>query len=605
MGRGGVNRCALLCLTNINFKIMINFKSFKNAEEFNEIFGLRECGNGNKSRMNKILLGTLKDKEFFKMCAHNANHPEYRTYLTMVKNMADFKRRLLIDLSDSSEYETAGYLWTFCIDGNKYNFKIRDREMDSNNGICEDGDTKAIRYVNYENDEDGRVQKMKAGKFFTKIIEQCPFGKALPQQAKCWLGEEFTTAWESHAKAMMPDAKYDFHWGNDEEDFEYIYSSEHRRADFHSCMTDEGYHTMYSDAVKAHAAWLTDANGMMFARCVVWDEVHDMETGETLRLAERQYADDVKDVYKKMLVNELVKRNLIDGYKQIGASCHDNRAFVLNDGTSLSGHRLWIDCELDSGDTVSYMDSFVYYNHDEYRAYNYSSCGYEQVLDTTEGKYEGHEGEVYSDYHNEWIDEDDAYYVESEDDYFYDDEVATCAYCGENVLRENALYNDEVDQWFCDEDCEANWMVDNGYVWDELNGCWIDGSDAVDIHRWSSSNGRFNGYFTTDSTELDEDYLYECDGEYYYTDGDDDAEKEIHRMLGQVWSETDEDWIDRDDATAVLTVATQTDDWHKDYIIADDHEGEIHENCGIKFLVDWDRAERMFKDLTLPACIPA
>lgn len=41
---------------------MIYIKSFKNYEEFKELFGITEHGNGVKSRKNKILLACLKDR---------------------------------------------------------------------------------------------------------------------------------------------------------------------------------------------------------------------------------------------------------------------------------------------------------------------------------------------------------------------------------------------------------------------------------------------------------------------------------------------------------------------------------------------------------------
>lgn len=579
---------------------MIYF-SFKNYEGFKKVFGLRECGNGNTSRTNKILLGCLTNKDFFKFCV---SHKEYVDYLS-INNMADFKRNLFYDIAKSSLHEWYGkrgsYEWEFVIDGQKYIFYVNNMEMDGNHGICDDGDTRAIRYRNVEAD---RIYKMKAGKFFTKILDGCEFGRVLPQQARSWLGEEFSTAWQSFAESRISN-NYGFHYGDEYEDFSEIYSSQNRRGDFHSCMTDEDNSSMYKDAVKAHAAWLTDADGKMFARCVVWDEVHDETTGKTLRLAERQYSDGVNDVYKKMLVNELVKRDLIDGYKQIGASCHDNRAYVLNDGTSISDHELWIDCYLEEGDTVSYMDSFVYYDEDNHRACNYYDSGFEECLNTTEGVYNGHSGEVYSEYYDEWLDEDDAYYVESEGDYFKYDDIVCCEECDRYVLREKAIYNEDVDMWFCDEDCERSWMEDNDYVWDDNNERYIPADESVSYYEWDSYNGSFCSYqVTTDMDDTDDQYLYKYDHEYYYTDGDDEAEKAIHDLLGQVWSETDDEWIDEDIAIGVMATGN-SGDWFKDYIDPKYHPNEIEENGGVKYLLDCEYAEELFKEMTLPACVVA
>lgn len=521
---------------------MLLFKSFSNASEFNEIFGMRECGNGNKARKNKILLGCLKDKAFFKLCAHNDS---YKKYLA-VNNMADFKKMLLSDISDSS-CETDGYLCRFTIDGRGYWFHVANMEID-NHGLCEDGDARAIRYYNHERE---RYFKMKAGKFFTAIMEGCDFGRNLPQQAKSWLGEEFLTSWLAFSEPRVGEA-FEFHYGNDMEDFKEIYSSSNRRGDFHSCMTDRNYYRMYKNACKCHAAWLTDADGQMFARSIVFDEVYDHTTGETLRLVERQYSDGVQDKFKKMLVDALISRKLIDGYKQIGADCSDNQAFVLNDGTSICDHMLSIDCELDSGDTVSYMDSFVYYDRDSYTAYNDSyGVNYTDELNTTYGELEGdHENDCWSEYHDEYIPEDEAYYAEERGDYFYADEVVTdnhgnyqfvddceqCAGCGEYMLRDNMIQEDGLpdDLYFCDSECAANWGSEHDYVWSDYNYCYLYADDAVTVNRYHKHYGQEEGYWEPEAiSEGDFDYsrgeMRELDGEWYWLE-DEKAEEAYKNM---------------------------------------------------------------------------
>ena len=53
---------------------------------------------------------------------------------------------------------------------------------------------------------------------------------------------------------------------------------------------NENIGSFYADAVDATAAWLTDSDGYMVARCVIFNDVMDCDTGDTFRLAERQYA---------------------------------------------------------------------------------------------------------------------------------------------------------------------------------------------------------------------------------------------------------------------------------------------------------------------------
>lgn len=508
---------------------MIWIKSFESYESFKNVFGVRECGNGNKARMNKILLGCLKNRKFFHLAVTD---PDYK-WILKVDNMAFLKTCLLIRISVSSECND-GFDWYLQIDGYRYRFVLPDLQMD-NDGICMDGDTEAIRYVNHA--KDCKAFKMKAGRLFTKIMESCEFGRNLPQQAKSWLGEEFKTEWEAYADRRIARDAYTFHYGDDAEDFTKIYSSYNRRGDFDSCMTDKGYEDMYHNSAKCHAAWLTDGNGLMFARCIIWDEVYDESTGEILRLAERQYSDGVQDRYKKMLVNELIERKLIDGYKQIGASCYACRNFVLNDGTSIRDHDLHIELNIDPGDHVSYMDSFIYYDKDEHRAYNYDPGCYDCCLDTTEGYMDGdariHEHERWSDYNSEWIDEDDAYYVERRNDWFYENQVVTdthgqrqfiedcveCERCGNYVLEDEAYHIEGFEHLdFCDEDCANRWLDYNGYTWDDYNECYTnEDTFRVEVLRY----GAWCSYKMREST-FDDFYMKgeirENDGEYYLVD---------------------------------------------------------------------------------------
>lgn len=536
---------------------MILFKSFSNAQEFQQIFGLRECGNGNKSRMNKILLGCLKDKQFVRYCAHNGDKSLRKLFL--LDNMADFKIWLLQHLSKSS-CEMQGYYCEFPVSGSNWQFYVPDLEVD-NGGVCMDGDYRAVRYINHANND--RVFKMKAGKFFTKIMDACEFGQHLPQQAKSWLGEEFLTSWQSYAMRHAPAKTYEFHYGNEEEDFETIYSSDNRRGDFHSCMTDEDYYSMYKYSVKAHAAWLTDENGEMYARCIVWDDVLDETTGKHLRLAERQYSDGVQDCLKKQLVDELISRNLIDGYKQIGASCHDNRAYVLNDGTSISNHRLSIDCWLEENDNVSYMDSFVNYDIRYSRAYNYDR-GYPCAdLATTNGylSEEGlHPDSHWSEYNDEWIPDDDARYDNSREDWFWESQCVECSNgdyhfkegciccdeCGEYVLKNDSYRSDITECDYCSESCkeeaEERWYENNGYVKCDEDDCWYEESEVVTVKQLQH---------------------------YYY---------------GNHWAD--------------YTVT-------KEYFDSEREDGCMCELEGLWYWLDSNAAEEAFKNMTLPAVIVA
>lgn len=85
--------------------------------------------------------------------------------------------------------------------------------------------------------------------------------------------------------------------------------------------------------------------------------------GKKWRLLERQYASNKDDTLKRLLIDKLIHGEYIDGYKVIGASCSDADAFVDISGNSLKNKKFEIDCRLDIRDTLSYQDSFKWYNH--------------------------------------------------------------------------------------------------------------------------------------------------------------------------------------------------------------------------------------------------
>ncbi len=82
-------------------------------------------------------------------------------------------------------------------------------------------------------------------------------------------------------------------------------------------MTDKDYYYFYMDSVNASAAYLTDEDDMVIARCIIYNEVKDQD-GNKWRLAERQYASDENDILKRALIDALIKGGYIDGYKKVG-----------------------------------------------------------------------------------------------------------------------------------------------------------------------------------------------------------------------------------------------------------------------------------------------
>lgn len=442
---------------------MIYIKSFKNYEELKVLFGVVEHGNGVKSRKNKILLACLKDRKllhwwlsFKDSCdrKHRSHLYEKCDYLraTSMDDLKYFAKKMMscIVYNDVCGMASPYY----CIDFGDLSFTFYSSSMrlDGFHGICADGDSKAVRYENVERE---KVFKMKAGKFITRCIEECRITRDyMPEQLKRWIGEEFAREWQVFAEQRCTD-RYTLHV---DDNFKDIYDSGRCYGDFGSCMTDKDQHTFYRDAIEAKAAYITDEHGWIVARCIVYTDVID-ENGNHYRLAERQYSKGQDNVLKQILVDKLIKAGEIDGYKRVGVDCHDNKNFVRNDGSSMRDLVLHIACCLEAGNTLSYQDSFIYYNHDEQISFNDSSKSYSDELNTTDRQFGG--GANWSDYYEEYIPESESVYDDYYEDWMWDNQQSDAIYRGERIVinddrasKSNDWYwSDHEDAYLYDDDC--------------------------------------------------------------------------------------------------------------------------------------------------------
>lgn len=269
---------------------MLYYK-FQNYEEFKNMFGIIKHGNGVCSRKNKILLAYVKDKRLL----HEAVEKNDYTLLH-ISSMAELKKTVTQRIIISGHSDNS-LRYVLELDGDF--FYSRNLETDSLKGLCEDGDTKAIRYINHGNGE--KVFKMKAGKLYRSIIQETEFGRTLPEQVVTYLCEEFSADWQVYTHSRLP--KNTLHV---DKDFEKIYSSDWCKGDFSSCMTDKDDYDFYMDSVDASAAYLTDEDDMVIARCIIYNEVKDQD-GNKWRLAERQYASGENDILKRALIDALIK----------------------------------------------------------------------------------------------------------------------------------------------------------------------------------------------------------------------------------------------------------------------------------------------------------
>lgn len=393
---------------------MLYFK-IKNYEEFKENFGIR-----NNTRKNNILLSFLK------------HEMRQKREVPKINNLSDMYCHIL---------KIAGVLEESDINIMGFHFKSDIYKTDDRDGLCGDGDIRSIRYVRKE---DGRLFKMKAGKFLRKILLDNERTSDFCEQAIIYTCESFSTDWTAYAASKQEDV-YKLVV---DDDFSLIYNPDVQAGGFNSCMNNKGYENFYSDYVDAQAASLWK-NDVMVARCVIFTNVYVKGSEIGYRLAERQYAWNEDNTLKQILVNKLIEGDYIDGYKKVGASCHDPRLFILNDGTSLSDKVLFINSYGDATEAdVPYMDTFKYYDEDNKEFYNAEFCKYTHKAENTDGT---------MDYCQEF----DSYHE---------------CYCDE--VRSVYVWNryGEYERMFCDVDRldDFAWCVRNGEYYSDCQCSWYE-----------------------------------------------------------------------------------------------------------------------------------
>ena len=470
---------------------MLYYK-FQNYEEFKEIFGLNYHANGTKSRKNKILLSFIKNKALLH-AAVITGHFE----LLHISDMQTLKQTLIQKIREQA------VCLPYCVALIDKTYGSSKYSTDASNGVCEDGDYNSVRYINHDNDD--RIFKMRCGKFYRTLILDTEIGKSLPEPVINWLCEEFALEWKSYSVGKIPKNTLYVN-----KDFERIYSSEYLEGNFGSCMVDKGNHYFYSNSVKAKAAYLENNDGKVIARCVIYTEVLDQDDKEW-RLAERQYSTNGNEIYKRALIDALIEKGEIDGYKAIGAGCGDARSFVDTEGNSLSDKKFRIDCNLEYDDYLSYQDSFKWYNMETRTATNYEDGDYD--LATTEGALVDDEYDAYDDYHGYscyettlcyrngheyYVDVEnlgDFIWVESEDAYYYYDEVEKCTHCNNYYVATQGVYSEITEIYYCCDECrdgaDDNYKKEHWHFSTYDNEFYEDEDDIAHFNEW---NQELNSY---------------------------------------------------------------------------------------------------------------
>jgi len=476
------------------------YYNFYGYEEFKARFGLEKRDNGTVARKNRILLGHLKNPALLRYCRE---HNDYT--LLHIYNMADLQKKVFEAIIKSGENDGKLPYRVELIGKTYYSSRY---QTDESKGVCEDLDKSSVRYVNIERN---RVFKMRAGKFMRGLILETEIGKLLSPSVVNWLaGDVFTQQWCTYTYGYTPEIELHVN-----DDFRSIYDSDCCKGNFGSCMVDKDRTSFYHDAVKAKAAYITDKTGLIVARAVLFTDVTDQD-GKKWRLLERQYSSGGDDILKRLLVDKLIQEKHIDGYKIVGASCHEANAFVDTEGNSLSDRMFEIDCELDEEDTLSYQDSFKWYSYSRNKAYNYGNSNSSYNLDTTDlnlygdtdDEEEGGEWDAYHQYYCDdtrlcyrngreiWVDSDnldDFVWIESKNEYHHEEDCICCDDCRTHVLLDDAMYSEVTEEYYCCKECmekAENEFKRKNWHYSEYDDEWYESLDDITrINIWNETEG--------------------------------------------------------------------------------------------------------------------
>ena len=476
------------------------YYNFYGYEEFKARFGLEKRDNGTVARKNRILLGHLKNPALLRYCRE---HNDYT--LLHIYNMADLQKKVFEAIIKSGENDGKLPYRVELIGRTYYSSRY---QTDESKGVCEDLDKGSVRYINVERN---RVFKMRAGKFMRGLILETEIGKLLSPSVVNWLaGDVFTQQWCTYTYGYTPEIELHVN-----DDFRSIYDSDCCKGNFGSCMVDKDRTSFYHDAVKAKAAYITDKTGLIVARAVLFTDVTDQD-GKKWRLLERQYSSGGDDILKRLLVDKLIQEKHIDGYKIVGASCHEANAFVDTEGNSLSDRMFEIDCELDEEDTLSYQDSFKWYSYSRNKAYNYGNSNSSYNLDTTDlnlygdtdDEEDGGEWDAYHQYYCDdtrlcyrngreiWVDSDnldDFVWIESKNEYHHEEDCICCDDCRTHVLLDDAIYSEVTEEYYCCKEYmekAENEFKRKNWHYSEYDDEWYESLDDITrINIWNESEG--------------------------------------------------------------------------------------------------------------------
>lgn len=504
-------------MKNVKFQYL---KFVTDFEDFKQKFPKVEHGNGVVSMRNKIAYQWFSNLEVRRYCKANG----YNGLIYLFRSNERLAHLVFDIFKDTLRYlDDTQMLW---LNENEY---IKSPLYTNKTPLCDDG-TSVDGYVHYQRIDDVKTYKMRLGKMLEKHWDLTEFGRIIPQSMRIYIAELLVKDLKAYARK---NSGIKLHV---DDDFDGIYNQSRYEdgADFHSCMVGRGYADFYSH-FDANAAYLTNANDKIVARCILWNKVHC--NGKTMRFADRQYADKQDEAMMQTLIDKLKEEGYIDAYKPVGSGCsgcEESVNVIQEDGTIYHRYmNMRVICDRDvidyDGD-IPYMDTFAWASGDT--LYN-TDDDVEYELKNTDGYAKTHG--VYDSWHEEYVSEvktvyyngvdytcdrerlDDFRWIERLEEWHHYEDTIYCENCHEYELREYEFYSDLTEEWYCCEDClyyaEREYKENNWYQasWDDE---YYEDYEYVQV--WETDH--YQEYTMGDTMiedMLESGELAKIDGEYY------------------------------------------------------------------------------------------
>jgi hypothetical protein len=187
-------------------------------------------------------------------------------------------------------------------------------------------------------------------------------------------------------------------------------------------------------------------------------------------------------------------------------------------------------------DYYPYMDTFCYYDYDDGILTNIGSDSYIK-LQNTDGTPEENEGRIWSEWHGEYIEEDDARWCDDVDDYVHYENAIYLEYM-DRYVSENAdvVWSEYAEQSFYREDTVWSECM-NDYLYKEDNDIIIFKINNNDDYDYCMSDGT-KYYFKLNDEYYSKEYIQDpYTGEYHFKDEIVDGEKFINTLENKIEKE--------------------------------------------------------------------